>query len=101
MGLVVDYNNVNVYVGDRHVIARINSINLNANVLTENYAVDDISGNVVIGLRDGNGTTARYNEPRFVTIDKADRYLYISDVLNYRLRRLDLSSPLYTVVTYG
>jgi sugar lactone lactonase YvrE len=59
-----------------------------------------------------DGTAARFHEPRFLAIDPSDRYLYVSDVMNHKLRRVDLSvsssssssslsSPSYSVVTYG
>lgn len=102
MGLVVDYGNNNIYVTDSHLVARINSINTNLpDGAAESYSVTPLAGNQNAGLRDANGTSARFHSPFFVTIDLTNSYLYISDTLNYRLRRVSLNDPLYSVVTYG
>jgi len=91
LGLVVNKANNKLYVGDRHKIVRL-SFDINAPVLNEKYVGYDLIGNAALGLRDGNRTTTRFKEPRFVVIDKNDKYLYVSDVLNYRLRRVDISA---------
>ena len=106
MGLVVDPSNSFVYVSDRHSIARINSFDVNGNTNggtahTEFYTVTKLTGTTTTGNVDGDSSTARFNEPRFVTIDSAGTFLYVSDVLNYGIRRINLKDSLYPTVTYA
>lgn len=79
----------------------MNNINLQATPNLEVYTVTQIAGNQLPGLRDTNGTSTRFNNPSFVVIDLTDSYLYISDVTNFRIRRLALKDPLFSVVTYA
>lgn len=113
MGMVVNNANNKLYVGDRHLISRV-SFNVNSPVDGESYTVYELIGNIARGLRDGNKTTSRFNEPRFVAITSDDNWLFVSDSLNYRIRRIDISADktlvlgndnpaalAYTSVTYA
>jgi hypothetical protein len=53
----------------------------------------------MFGFVNGNGTATKLYEPRFIAIDNSDNNLYISDVLNYAIRRVDLRSAVYDVTT--
>ena len=98
MGLVVDSSNTKIFVGDRHLISRID---LDwSQVGDVSYTVTDLCGNIAFGNVEGNGTHSRLYEPRFVVIDNSDKYLYVSEALNYQIRRVDLSDPLYNSIVY-
>jgi len=99
MGLVIDSSNSIIYVGDRHLISRVD-INWNQYV-NESYPVVEVVGRKAYGFVNGNGSVAMFYEPRFVIIDSSDRYLYVSDVLNYAIRRVDLNSAVYDTTTYA
>jgi len=105
MGMVVDSLNANLYVGDRHLIAKVITDNTNQNPFNELYQVLEICGSYASGNVVGNGTFSRLFEPRFIAIDNSNTYLYASETLNYQLRRVDLSSaPLYNsdiYITFG
>ena len=97
MGLCANVANTRLYVSDRHLISQVTlgateAAWINSVAGTEKYTVNEISGSQTSGMRDStNGTAARYHEPRFVTIDSYDTFLYISDVGNYKIRRLTVN----------
>lgn len=101
MGLVFDSSNTKLYVGDRHLISIVNVDNTNQVLFNETYSVSDICGDIAFGNVEGNGTFSRLYEPRFVIIDSSDTYLYVTEALNFQIRRIDLSSaPLYNSLVY-
>lgn len=99
-GIVVSRSNSAIYVSDRHLIARINNFDVSAVAGTENYVVDEIAGYIAQGFVDGDGAVARFAGPKFIDIDSSDRFLYVSDVFNNKIRRVDLTSATYAVDTF-
>jgi hypothetical protein len=96
MGLVMDHTNQYLYVSDRQLISKVQ---ITSNLSAYSLPVSDVCGNINFGFVDGNGTASRLYEPRFLAIDNTDSNLYISDVLNYAIRRVDLTSAVYSIST--
>jgi len=53
----------------------------------------------VSGNTDGIGNVAKFDTPIGLTIDSADRYLYVADSVNNLIRRVDLSTTDYNVIS--
>jgi hypothetical protein len=83
----MEHTNQYSYVSDRHLTSNLSDFSL---------PVIDIFGNIKF---DGNGCASRLYEPRFLAIHNTDSNLYISDVLNNAIRRVDLTSAVYSVST--
>ncbi|MCL2875437.1 MAG: SMP-30/gluconolactonase/LRE family protein [Betaproteobacteria bacterium] len=62
------------------------------------YTVTTIAGNGTVGNADGAGTDARFNLPRYITIDESGT-LYVSDTYNHRIRTITPNANGYTVAT--
>ena len=90
-GVAVD-NAGNVYVSDtkNHRIRKIDS---SGNVTT-------LAGNGTGGFADGQGTSAKFNFPANITIDKAGN-LYVADMSNNRIRKIDLTANVTTIAGDG
>ena len=93
MGLVTNNANTRLYVSDRHRICRL-AFDINSDVTNEKYQAYELIGNRISGMRDGNKSTTRFFEPRFIAISPDDRFLYVSDFYNFRIRRVDISSDM-------
>lgn len=74
--------NGNIYVADTNN-NRIKKIYPNGAVIT-------IAGNVA-GSTDGSGTTARFNSPSDIEWSSTTNKLYVVDMLNHRIRVIDLN----------
>jgi streptogramin lyase len=81
----------NLYVADYNNHA-IRYIDLSLGI------VKTVAGSLgVSGLTDGVGTAARFNGPAGVTVDVNDGLIYVTDMLNQAIRRIDPST--WTVTT--
>jgi hypothetical protein len=79
----------NIYISDFNN-QRIREIRINGTVIT-------IAGNGTAGYLDASGTSAEFNYPRGLCIDK-NRNLYVADSWNHRIRKID---PSGNVTTYA
>jgi sugar lactone lactonase YvrE len=80
-----------LYVCDGNALIR--RIDLNG----KDHAVNLVAGGQP-GFQDGEGATARFNAPRGLTLSP-DGALYVADVANQRLRKVDLADRAHVVVT--
>ena len=69
---------------------RIRKIDVNGDVTT-------IAGSGIAGFNDAQGTSAQFNNPWAIVID-AQNNLYVSDISNHRIRKIDTN---YNVTTYA
>lgn len=72
-------SNQNVYICDYNRIIRINSL---GNVTT-------VAGDTTTGDVDAAGTAARFNYPRGIAFNADERYLYIADASNHKIKKFD------------
>jgi len=88
MCIVMDSTNTLAYVADRHLVARVNlgPSWLSNNPSTESYDVTEFVGNQASGFLNGNGCATRFFEPRYIAIDGANKYIYVSDVVKLIMR---------------
>ncbi len=115
MCILMDSTNTKVYVSDRHLISRIDMVAVapalswvNNPTSGEQYTVTEFVGDEVVGFVNGNSTATRFFEPVYITMDKSDKYMYVSDLFNYAIRRVDMnylvaptSASPFTTVTYA
>jgi hypothetical protein len=81
-----------LFVTDDSAIRRVSS---NGTCLT-------IAGSTSGGYEDGPAATAAFNNPLGIVLDKFEQSLYIADLLNRVVRRLDLTTMMvYTVIGTG
>ncbi len=80
-GVAIDRNG-NVYVADSEN-HRIRKVNPNGQVST-------LAGNGVPGFADGTRADAQFQDPRGIIIDREQKFLYIADHDNSRIRRIAL-----------
>lgn len=68
-----------------HVIRRVDA---------KTGVITTIAGTGTLGYAGDGGpaTAAQFNRPHSIAIDTADRYLYVADIGNHRIRRIDLQS---------
>ena len=81
---IVMANSTHVYVADRHRIVYIDVTSGTKTVIAGSTS----SGNV-----NGNGATARFNNPQGLALDSTNSILYVADFANNAIRRIDLTSP--------
>ena len=81
---IVMANSTHVYVADRHRIVYIDVTSGTKTVIAGSTS----SGNV-----NGNGATARFNNPQGLALDSTNSILYVADFYNDAIRRIDLTSP--------
>lgn len=91
IGLAVDSQG-NLYVGDANN-SRIRRISTTVNVST-------IAGNGQNGFADGNGVAAQFNGLAGLAMSPTD-ILYVADVLNHRIRRIDGQGTVTTLAGNG
>ncbi len=60
--------------------------------------VTTVAGNVNAGSQDGIGTLATFRNPRSIALSPDGRYALINDFLNFRVRRLDMTSMAVTTL---
>jgi len=99
MDIIVDNTNSNIYVSDRHIISKID-VSSPSSSLSANYITTDVCGTSLYGYRDGSCATAQFFEPRFIVIDNGGKYLYVSDIFNFNIRRISLQGDA-VVMTYA
>lgn len=63
--------------------------------------VTTIAGTGVAGAANGVGLGASFNTPRGLALDASETILYVSDTLNYRIRRIALATLAVTTLTPG
>ena len=86
MGIALDKRNEKLYVADSlsHAIRVVDLINI---------SVTTVAGNGgQYGYRNGIGTDALFNTPVAVAISPGGDYLYVSDSMNHRIRRIQLAT---------
>ena len=83
----------NIYVADylNHRIRKIDTSTTQNNVTT-------IAGTGSIGSTDGPGSSARFNYPSGITVDGSGN-VYVADLRNNRIRKIDTSTTQYNVTT--
>ena len=100
--MAMDSTNTILYISDRHLLARLDlgsSSGIGTNWVNnspkddDNYRVVKFSGSVISGNIDSNTNKTRYSEPRDIIIDQANKYLYVNDLFNSKIRRVDLTTP--------
>ena len=77
-------NSGNVYVAD--------TLNNLIRVVSTNFAVSTLAGNISAGWLDATGTTAKFSAPVDVALDPTKSILYVTDQGNYRVRKVVVSS---------
>jgi hypothetical protein len=82
----------NIYVSDflNHRIRKI----------SPNGIVSTVAGSGIAGYLNGNSSTARFNYPRGICVDKAGN-LYVGDSWNHRIRKIDVSGNVSTYAGGG
>jgi len=68
-----------------------------ANMTSANAVVTTLAGSVAGGAVDGTGTAASFNGPQFITTDGSN--LYVTDTLNYKIRRIAPASGTLAAMT--
>ena len=86
VGMAVDSTG-NVYVGDRSN-NRIRKIGQSVKLPLNNRLVTTLAGNGTAAFVEANRTSASFNQPRGITVDKISRYVYVADSANHRIRRI-------------
>eukprot|EP00940_MAST-03C_sp_MAST-3C-sp2_P000494 g494.t1 len=61
--------------------------------------VKTIAGDLEAGSTDGNGSDARFRRPRGLTLSHDCSYLYVADIDNHSVRRIDVSRENYVTTT--
>ncbi|QTE24336.1 MBG domain-containing protein [Polaribacter cellanae] len=89
-GITIDSNG-NLYVAD-YINHRIRKIDINRNVTT---IAGSSSGNI-----DANGTSARFKNPRGITITP-NGIIYVSDTYNHSIRKIATNGDVTTVAGSG
>jgi len=86
--------NLNVYVGDYS--------NNNVRMITSSGFVTTMAGSKsgTSGSADGQGTAAGFNTPIQIAVD-SNAYVYISDYLNHKVRKISPSSMVSTLAGNG
>lgn len=129
-GGVITDSSGNLFVADRDSIKKIDTTGNVSNFYTDSSAnyraitidssnnlyvinsskIEEIpaNGNASIpiaggeaGVLNGNGSAAKFDLPRGITIDSTDRFLYISDSNNQMIRKIDLNNNLHPVTTFA
>lgn len=90
-GIVTDAQG-NIYVSDTYN-QRIRRISATKRVTT-------IAGNDFAGFLDGNGTTAKFNHPSGITMDRQGN-LYVPDPYNFRIRKITPGGEVSTFAGSG
>jgi sugar lactone lactonase YvrE len=82
-----------IFVADaaNHAIRRINQVN-------GQVIVGTVAGNGVPGFADGLIVSARFNTPTGMAISQDGRFLFVTDMGNNRIRRIDLVENRVTTV---
>ena len=78
-GLAVD-NDFNIYVAD--------TFNNCIRMIDNQYNVTTLVGSTEMGLVDGTGAAAKFNEPNAVVVDNVNYYLYVADTDNHCIRKV-------------
>lgn len=96
IGLAIDKEN-NIYVSDQG--------NNQIRMITQNRRVYRIAGADKIGTApnsgdaNGNGKSAKFNQPEGLAVDRSGQYLYVADRANHLIRRINLITK--RVTTYA
>lgn len=76
--VAVDRNN-NLYITDSNRILRVNSLG----------AITTVAGSTEAGDRALAGENARFSSPHGLVFDTSERYLFVADTDNWKIKRLD------------
>jgi hypothetical protein len=101
-GILASFNNphgITLYNGMLYVADRYNHRIRAVNPVTS--AVTTLAGNAIASYADLNGTSAQFSDP--IGIVGLNGYLYVTDTVNERIRRIDLSgaNPVTTIAGNG
>ena len=91
VGIVIDPAGENFYVTD----TKNNEIR---KIVISTGVVTTFAGSVNSDNRDGIGTNARFNSPYGIAIDAAGTSLYISDMRNNEIRKIDIATASVTTL---
>jgi sugar lactone lactonase YvrE len=83
-GVCVDPSMMTLYITDTYN-NRIRALNISTR------AVTTIAGSIA-GFADGTGNSAYFNNPDGISVDPSNTYIYVTDINNYRIRRIDIST---------
>ena len=88
-------NSGNIYIADtgNNLIRKMNISTL----LLSTIAGGGVAGNTA-GNTDSTGTNALFSSPTDICIDKTNNILYICDMTNHRIRKLDLATNVVTTI---
>lgn len=97
-GLTVDSNG-NLYVADtyNHRIRKITSAGVVTTIAGDGNA-DFFGGGRFL---DGNGTSASFNYPTDIALDPTEKFLYVADKVNQRIRKVSLTAPFAVTTIAG
>ncbi len=90
-GITIDSTNTFLYVTDTGN-NRIRKVRLSDG---QTFLV---AGGGTAGYADGTGTAAKFNKPFGITISSDNKYLYVADTNNHRIRRIDNATGAVTTM---
>lgn len=90
-GLVVSPDSTTIYVADTsaHAIRK---------VVIATGATTTLAGSTTSGYADGTGNAARFDKPYDVTVSPDGSLLYVTDLLNHRIRKLVIATGAVTTL---
>ena len=88
--MCIDASKTNIYFcGSSRIVRKLE-------IATE--IVTTIAGSGTIGNTDGIGTAANFNLPFGLTIDPTNTFLYVSDIFNHNIRKINLVTNAVTTL---
>ncbi|MBS3098520.1 hypothetical protein J4209_07045, partial [Candidatus Woesearchaeota archaeon] len=91
VGIAIDSSNTYLYISD-YGNNRIRRIDLSTNKTSL------IAGNGTAGYLEGTGNNSMFSSPQFISIEPSNKYLYVADSSNNRIRKIDLTTNTTSLV---